>query len=77
MQVGDDRAAAMNLDELADTVDAHHRNLNCDVVGVTHCDQIQHMDGAVLAGIVLAGIDAREHQYHRDFRARPRLRGYY
>ena len=74
-QVGDDQWAALRLDELADTVDRHHRNLNRDVVGVTHAGMISHMDGRVLAGIVLAGIDARERQYHRDFRARPRLQG--
>ena len=75
VQVGDDQWAAVRLDELADTVDRHHRNLNRDVVGVTHAGMISHMDGRVLAGIVLAGIDARERQYHRDFRGRTRMQG--
>ncbi len=72
LQVGNDPKATLHLDEIEEEVDKHHSNLNCDVVGVTHMNYFngEPLSAERLAQIMVQGIQAREQNYHRDFRVR-------
>ena len=75
LQVGNDPAATLHLDDIEEEVDRHHNNLNCDVVGVTHMAYFngEPLSAERLAQIMVQGIQAREQGYHRDFRDRRRV----